>query len=347
VTLKQQVAKLILQNEQLMRETSRSSQQLESSSDPTLSFHTLKVTKRKDECVYYTGFSKGKFTSILSFLVPDNKTCPFSTKKNLKCFKSLSLEDQLLLVLVKLRQNFDFVHLGKLFKISSQDCSSLFSEWIQYMYFRFSSVSIWPHRDTIIGHMPKKFRKEFPNTLVIIDGTEIKIEKPSSLTRQSQCYSDYKSCTTLKGLVGIDPRGSIIFSSMLFTGNISDNEITRQSGFYNIIESHLKTGKILPGDGVMADKGFRIIGDLKALGLELNIPPFTVSGTQMKDTDVELTEKIARHRVHVERAIARVKQFKILGGKVKLGLFSIVNQIWFSCCFLTNFMSPLINDDKL
>lgn len=65
----------------------------------------------------------------------------------------------------------------------------------------------------------------------------------------------------------------------------------------------------------MADKGFRIIGDLKALGLELNIPPFTVSGTQMKDTDVELTEKIARHRVHVERAIARVKQFKILGGK--------------------------------
>ena len=74
----------------------------------------LKVTKRKDECVYYTGFSKGKFTSILSFLVPDNKTCPFSTKKNLKCFKSLSLEDQLLLVLVKLRQNFDFVHLSKL-----------------------------------------------------------------------------------------------------------------------------------------------------------------------------------------------------------------------------------------
>lgn len=332
-----------------MRETSsRSSQQQECSSDPILSFHALKVTKHKDECVYYTGFSKGQFTSILNFLVPDNKTCPFSTKKKLKCLISLSLEDQFLLVLVKLRQNFDFVHLGKLFKISSQDCSSLFSDWIQYMYFRFSSVSIWPHRDTIIGHMPKKYRKEFPNTLVIIDGTEIKIEKPSSLTRQSQCYSAYKSCTTLKGLVGIDPRGSIIFSSMLFTGNISDNEITRQSGFYNIIESHLKTGKILPGDGVMADKGFRIdedFEDLKGIGLELNIPPFTVSGAQMKDTDVALTEKIARHGVHVERAIARVKQFKILGGKVKLGLFSIVNQIWFSCCFLTNFMSPLINDD--
>lgn len=73
VTLKQQVSKLILQNEQLMRETSsRSSQKQEWSSDHILSFHALKVTKHKDECVYYTGFSKEQFTSILNFLVPDN-----------------------------------------------------------------------------------------------------------------------------------------------------------------------------------------------------------------------------------------------------------------------------------
>jgi len=43
-----------------------------------------------------------------------------------------------------------------------------------------------------------------------------------------------KSCTTLKGLVGIDPRGSIIFASMLFSGAISDNEITQQSGFLKL-----------------------------------------------------------------------------------------------------------------
>ena len=66
---------------------------------------------------------------------------------------------------------------------------------------------------------------------VIIDCTEFKIQKPSSLNPQSQCYSDYKSCTTLKGLVGVDPRGSIIFSSMLFTGSISDKDITISSGF--------------------------------------------------------------------------------------------------------------------
>lgn len=59
-----------------------------------------------------------------------------------------------------------------------------------------------------------------------IDGTstELNIQRPSSLTKQSQCYSDYKSSTPLKEIVGIDPKGSIIFSSMLFSGSMSDNE---------------------------------------------------------------------------------------------------------------------------
>ena len=105
--------------------------------------------------------------------------------------------------------------------------------------------------------------------------------------------------------------------------------------------------KIKPGDGIMADQGFRIPDDVENLGLVLNIPPFATSGCQMKASDVTLTEKIAKHRVHVERAIARVKQFKILSGKIKLGLFSILNQIWLNFCFLTNFMPFLINDEKL
>lgn len=57
-----------------------------------------------------------------------------------------------------------------------------------------------------------------------IDGTELNIQRSSSLTKQSQCYSDYKSSTTLKEIEGIDPKGSIIFAPMLFSGSMSDNE---------------------------------------------------------------------------------------------------------------------------
>jgi len=332
--IRQQLTKLQEENRTLKEENKPST----STSSTFFNCELLKIGK--DKFKYYTGFTFETFTVIYNFLAPCDK--PFKYTKQLKCLKNLSLENQLLLVLIKLRQNFDFTHISTLFGISKQDCSTIFTNWINFMYFRFGSVNIWPNRDVIISNMPDKFKKDFPNTLVIIDGTEIKIQRPSSLTAQSQFYSDYKSCTTLKGLVGIDPRGSIIFASMLFSGAISDNQITQQSGFLKLLQDLKMSGKMLDGDGVMADKGFRIESDLQQLGLQLNIPPFASSSGQMKIADVNLTEKIASHRVHVERAISRVKKFKILDNRVDLSLFSSINQIWFVCCFLTNFMPFLI-----
>ena len=119
-----------------------------------------------------------------------------------------------LLTMVKLRLNLQFKHLADLFGISAQDAGALFRVWINYMFYRFGSVVVWPERQVLKDNMPKKFREDFPNTFLILDGTAIKVQKPSSLRSQSQCYSDYKSATTLKALVGIDPRGSFTFISM-------------------------------------------------------------------------------------------------------------------------------------
>ncbi|XP_055997032.1 uncharacterized protein LOC125678774 isoform X1 [Ostrea edulis] len=294
---------------------------------------------------YYTGFSKDRFNVLYSFLVPTEED-PIIWSKTLKGAKSLSTKDQLLLVLIKLRQIFDFKHISYLFDISVQDCSAIFTHWINLMFFRLGSVDIWPHREVIIENMPENYKKDFPDTFVIIDCTELKVQKPSSLNRQSQCYSDYKSCTTLKGLVGIDPRGSVIFSSMLFSGSVSDKVITKESGFLKVLSDLKQCGKLQNGDGVMVDKGFNIEKEIEAIGIRLNIPPFASCATQMKASEVTETVKIAKHRVHVERAIARIKQFKILSGKISLSLFSIVDQIWLTCCVLTNFMPYLIQDKE-
>lgn len=132
----------------------------------------------------------------------------------------------------------------------------MFTQLINYMFFRLGSLDIWPHREILIENMPESYKKDFPNTLVIIDCTELKVQKPSSLHRQSQFYSDYKSSTTLKGLVGVDPRGSLIFSFMLFTGSISDKNITEESGFLKLLSDLIQSGKLQNGDGVMAAKGF-------------------------------------------------------------------------------------------
>lgn len=108
---------------------------------------------------------------------------PFSIKN------MLSYKDQFLLVMIKLRQNFDFKHLSHLFGISLQDCSTVFTNWLNNMFYRFGSVSIWLERKVLIQTMPSKFREEFSNALVIFDCTEVKIQRPSSLTKQSLCYS--------------------------------------------------------------------------------------------------------------------------------------------------------------
>lgn len=41
---------------------------------------------------------------------------------------------------------------------------------------------------------------------------------------------------------------------------------------------------------------------------KFNIPPFAHASGHMKPSDLSMTETVAIHRVHVERAIARVKK---------------------------------------
>ena len=91
-------------------------------------------------------------------------------------------------------------------------------------------------------HLPQEFRVLYPNTRVVIDCTEIRGQVRSSLLLQSQMYSSYKSGKTLKSLIG-----TVSFVSALYTGSISDKEITRCCGILDLLE---------PDDSVMADKGF-------------------------------------------------------------------------------------------
>ncbi|KAK0151328.1 hypothetical protein N1851_007527 [Merluccius polli] len=45
--------------------------------------------------------------------------------------------------------------------------------------------------------------------------------------------------------------------------------------------------------------------------------------------DVLATKRIAKHRVHVERAIAKIKKFKIVSGRIPNSRIGDINQIWY------------------
>lgn len=303
-----------------------------------------KETNIKGLFKYFTGITYVRFMALLAFLVPANSNVSYS--KGRQDTKSLCKEDGLVSTLCRLRHNYGLQDtcISLRFGLSLQSAGVAFNTWIELIYFKFGQLSIWPHRDVIIKNMPQKFRKEFPSTLVIIDGTDFKTQVPSALALQSQLYSEYKSSTTLKALIGCDPSGSVLFVSELFTGAISDKAITERSGFYDVLKTLKAHGYIKDGDAVMAHKGFQISEELKEIGLCLNILPFAASGSQMPQTDVELTCKIAHHRVHIERLISKVKTIKILSDRIPTTLFKTINQIWSVCCYLTLLQDVFVTD---
>jgi hypothetical protein len=62
---------------------------------------------------------------------------------------------------------------------------------------------------------------------------------------------------------------------------------------------------LLPGDEVMADRGFTIEDFLFPCRVKLDIPAFTKCKPQLSNEDVTTTRRIAHVRIHVERAIRR------------------------------------------
>ena len=179
--------------------------------------------------------------------------------------------------------------------------------------------------------MPLVFQDLYPSTRCIIDATEIYIQKPQNPSAQQLTFSNYKNHNTLKALKGISPSGAVIFASNLFGGNISDKELTIQSGLLDCLEE---------GNSVMADRGFNIGDLLTGKDVTLNIPP-RLTDSQLSEDDRIVTHRIASVRVHVERAIGRIKTFRILES-ISNTMHNIANQVFYVCSLLTNFQPRLV-----
>ena len=219
----------------------------------------------------------------------------------------LSLLEQLFLTLVRIRLGLPELDLAVRFGISQSSVSRITNTWINLMYHNFKLIETFPSWHIVKKYMPESFKKEYPNTRIIIDATEFSIERPSSLLSQACTFSSYKNRNTIKVLIGVTPSGAISFVSEAYEGSISDRKLVEVSGLLEKLEA---------GDEVMADKGFTIQDLMIPYGIRLNMPPFLQSKSQMAASDVFLTKKIARLRVHVERAIGRVKEFRILQGNI-------------------------------
>jgi hypothetical protein len=95
------------------------------------------------------------------------------------------------------------------------------------------------------------------------------------------------------------------------------------------------------GDLILADKGFLIL-DIVPKGVSVNIPPFLQNG-KFTASEIRVTKNIAKCRIHVERANARLKDFKTLSF-VPPSLRCFADKVFQLCAALVNLQFPLIKE---
>ena len=178
-------------------------------------FGAENISKDPELLTFYTVFvSKERFGSFYNWVEPYAKTMiKWSQiqrgrgKENYKRRRScghfaLSLYHQLFLFMIRLRLGLLETDLGVRFNISTSTVSRIILTWANFLYTMLGQVPIWPTTAQIKSSMPQCFKTTYPKTRVILDCTEIKVQRPSSKVLNSEFYSAYKSHITLKCLVG-------------------------------------------------------------------------------------------------------------------------------------------------
>jgi len=252
--------------------------------------------------------------------------------------RTMSIDNEFLLTMMKLRLNLKEEDLAQRFCISQSAVSQIISTWIPFLALELEEFIYWPTQDEILTYYPQCFKKYKKTVRCIIDCTEIQIDRPSLAASNNAVYSQYKSRPTLKCLVGITPGGTISYVSKAFGGSESDKKIVKSTGIVNRFEA---------GDICMADRGFNIQELFLEKQVELIIPPFkrtTPSTDQFTLEEDAATKQVANARIHVERAIGRLKSFDILQGPIPLNMIDLMDSTLIICSAITNlqpFLVPL------
>ena len=122
--------------------------------------------------LYYTGFKTfEQFMLLFNVLGPCTNKLPVKTH--------LKPTDQLFMTLMKLRQASDDFEISLLFDLTEKEVAKIFICWINFLFFQLSKIDFWPSGKVVRETMSMQFQKLFPSTRVIIDATEIPIQKPS------------------------------------------------------------------------------------------------------------------------------------------------------------------------
>lgn len=301
---------------------------------------------------FWTGFPNyGTLYSLFEFLEPRAKNMKYwrgSNTSNSEHFskiffnkpgpeRKLSLIDEFFLTLIRLKVGLLTEDLAKRFNVSVGTVSSVVTSWVNLMYTDLKLICELPPNE-VTSKNQSRAMGQYKDVQVILDCTELFVQNPSKLDARKQLYSNYKHHITYKFLIGISPQMGVTYVSRMYGGRASDKFITSDSADLLL---NLEIGK----GSVMADRGFLVQGILNDMGVKLHMPAFKgADRPQLSAKEGFVSENISSVRIHIERAIQRIKTFHILDGELKLSMKEIAEQVFTVCAYLVNFQTPIVQN---
>lgn len=284
------------------------------------------IRKNEKKFQYLCGLSIEQFDMLFECIQPYLSLLPHSSIL-------FSKQTQYLAVLTVCRHALDYKFMAVLLNTSEATMSRMGNSWIVFLSTIFEEVNIQPNHGYLVEKMPKSFIDTGHGlTDLVLDATEFKFHTATNYDVNSLMFSNYKNHSTGKALIGITPHGMGLLFSDVYPGSVSDTEITTKT---NVIDF------LFEGHELMTDRGFSVQDYCAEKGITLNRPK-QKDNPQFSEMEDERNFNIACTRIHVERYIGRVRDWRILNAVWPLNRCDLLTCVWKMLCHTVNLTCPPI-----
>lgn len=236
----------------------------------------------------------------------------------------LSVEEEIILSLIKLRWNLSFGSLANLFYIKENECTSIFRTMLQILKSILKSAIYWPTQEEIMSCMPESL-ETLKKTIAVVDRNEINVERLTCPKCDLPMNCEYDGDEKLKILIGFSQCGLITYVSKAEQGVAAANE--------TIVNPCLISKILIPSNDAIMTDGCFIEQDCNRLFIDL------IKSRTEKPFDPEYarTEKPKEtSSMHVENAYKRFRKFRFLQTTVSSDEASLIDDISVVICGIVN-----------
>ena len=226
----------------------------------------------------------------------------------------LSVEDQMLLTLIYLRQGLTFQVLGLLFQVSESTATNIFHYW--QTLFREALPSSLLEQVKKSGENEEIIKESLREYELIVDSSEQVRERPTDKEEQKSFYSGKKSNHTLKNQFIVLPNGEEMVDVVVGRrGPMSDINLWRE-----------RKQEFHPEQKFAGDKAYK--GEA-----QIRTPYKKPRKQELTDEQKQENKEFSSRRIFVEHLIRLVKIFRIAQERFRLHL-SKYNSVILTICGL-------------